>query len=183
MIHTILALDADEHITALCRCPRSRLDGHFRDGDQARTHQAGDLEEFAAVRPSGLIAMWLEPDDTLDWVKYTDGDQDVILVTEQGQSIRFHESDVRVMGRPAGGVNAIKLADDDVVAGMDVVDEEPYAYAGGDRNGYGKRTIEEYRQQGRYGLGIRTLARNEKTGPIVSMRCINAKTTFCSSRA
>jgi DNA gyrase subunit A len=136
------------------------------------------VEEFAAVRPSGLIAMGLEPEDQLNWVKYSDGDQDIIIATEQGQSIRFHESEVRVMGRPAGGVRAIRFDDVlDVVAGMDVVDAELHTHMLiVTRNGFGKRTaLSDYRSQGRYGLGVRTLARNEKTGSIVDMRCINAE--------
>jgi DNA gyrase subunit A len=78
------------------------------------------------------------------------------------------------MGRPAGGVHAIKLDFDDAVAGMDVVDENHTHMLVVTKNGFGKRTeLSEYRQQGRYGQGVRTLARNEKTGPIVAFRCIN----------
>ncbi len=173
LIHTILNLEADERITAVLPVDSFELDGHFVMATKRGRIKRVTLDEFAAVRPSGLIAMGLEPDDYLGWVKYSDGDQDVIMVTEQGQSIRFHESEVRVMGRPAGGVHAIKL-DDDMVAGMDVVDENHTHMLVVTKNGYGKRTdLSEYRQQGRYGLGVRTLARNEKTGPIVSVRCIN----------
>ncbi|MEO8393158.1 MAG: DNA gyrase C-terminal beta-propeller domain-containing protein, partial [Chloroflexota bacterium] len=134
------------------------------------------LEDFEAVRPSGLIAMSLDEGDTLNWAKHTNGDQQVILVTENGQSIRFHEKTVRAMGRQAGGVNSIRLVGEDVVVGMDAVEEEDTNVLVITRNGYGKRTpLEEYRTQGRYGQGIRTLSRNEKTGPVVSMHCINAK--------
>jgi DNA gyrase subunit A len=132
-----------------------------------------DLEDFAAVRPSGLIAMSLDEGDTLDWVKYSNGDQHVILVTESGQAIRFHENRVRVMGRPAGGVNAIRLMGDDVVAGMDVIRPGDTHLLVVTENGHGKRTaLEEYAVRGRYGVGVRTLARNQKTGPIVAMRSI-----------
>jgi DNA gyrase subunit A len=135
-----------------------------------------NLEEFADVRPSGLIAMSLDEGDQMNWAKYTDGTQDVILVTEQGSSIRFHEDEVRVMGRPAAGVNSIKLNDGDYVVGMDTVCEDTTHVLIVTRNGYGKRTaVEEYRVQGRYGQGILTLARNERTGPIVAMRCVNPK--------
>ncbi len=173
LIHTILNLEADERITAVLPVTSFELDGHFVMATKRGRIKRVTLDEFAAVRPSGLIAMGLEPDDYLGWVKYSDGDQDVIMVTEQGQSIRFHESEVRVMGRPAGGVHAIKL-DDDAVAGMDVVDENHTHMLVVTKNGFGKRTdLSEYRQQGRYGLGVRTISRNEKTGPIVSVRCIN----------
>jgi DNA gyrase subunit A len=175
MIHAVLNLDSDEHITAILPVTSFENQGYFimatREGRIKRVH----LEEFADVRPSGLIAMTLDPGDHLNWVKYTDGDQDVIMVTEGGQSIRFHEGDVRVMGRPAAGVNAIRLDGDDVVAGMDVVTGEDTHVLVVTQNGYGKRTlVSEYNTQNRYGFGVRTLARNERTGPIVTMRCINA---------
>jgi DNA gyrase subunit A len=173
LIHSILNLEPDERVTAVLPVSSFEMDGHFTMATRKGRIKRVTLDEFAAVRPSGLIAMGLEPDDTLCWVKYSDGDQDVVVVTEQGQSIRFHESEVRVMGRPAGGVHAIRL-DNDVLAGMDVVDERHSHVLVVTRNGFGKRTeLSEYRQQGRYGLGVRTLARNEKTGPIVAMRCIN----------
>ncbi len=177
LIHTVLNLEPDEYVTAVL--PVSSFEdqsGHFTMLTKKGRIKRVAVEEFAAVRPSGLIAMGLEPDDYLGWVKYSDGDQDIIIATEQGQSIRFHESDVRVMGRPAGGVRAIRFDDPlDLIAGMDVVDDEQHTHMLiVTRNGYGKRTLlSDYRAQGRYGLGVRTLARNEKTGPIVAMRCIN----------
>jgi len=175
LIHTILNIEPDERITAVLPVGSFEMDGHFVMATKKGRIKRVTLDEFAAVRPSGLIAMGLEDDDYLGWVKYSDGDQDIILVTEQGQSIRFHESEVRVMGRPAGGVHGIKL-EDDALAGMDVVDEHHTHVLVVTRNGFGKRTeLEEYRQQGRYGSGIRTLARNEKTGAIVSMRCISGE--------
>jgi DNA gyrase subunit A len=154
--------------------PSFEMDGHFTLITRRGRIKRVAVDEFAAVRPSGLIAMGLEPDDYLGWVKYSDGDQDIVVVAEQGQSIRFHESKVRVMGRPAGGVRAMRL-DGDFLAGMDVVDENDTNMLVVTRNGYGKRTdLSEYRTQGRNGVGLRTISRNEKTGPIVAMRCINA---------
>lgn len=176
LIQTILPLEVDEQITAIL--PVASFEdqpGYFVMLTQLGRIKRVALEEFAAVRPSGLIAMSLDPDDYLGWVKYSDGDQDIIIVTQQGQSIRFHESEVRVMGRPAAGVNAIrleKLEYQDLVAGMDVVNYDHTHVLVVTLNGFGKKTpVEEYKTQGRYGIGIRTLARNEKTGPIVAMRC------------
>jgi DNA gyrase subunit A len=179
LIHMVLNLEPDEYVTAVL--PVASFEdqsGHFTMLTKKGRIKRVAVEEFAAVRPSGLIAMGLEPEDHLNWVKYSDGDQDIIIATSQGQSIRFHESEVRVMGRPAGGVHAIKFEDPlDIVAGMDVVDGEQHSHMLiVTRNGYGKRTaLSDYRSQGRYGLGVRTLARNEKTGSIVDMRCINAE--------
>jgi DNA gyrase subunit A len=100
----------------------------------------------------------------------------VILATEDGQSIRFREDEVRVMGRQAAGVKSIRLHPGDLVVGMDAVREQDTHVLVVTRNGFGKRTpVEDYGAQGRFGLGRRTLARNEKTGPVVAMRCINAK--------
>jgi DNA gyrase subunit A len=174
LIHTILNLEADERITAALPVTTfNDVEGYFvmatRRGRIKRVH----LAEFAAVRPSGLIAMTLEEGDYLGWVKYTSGDQDIVVATEQGQCIRFHESEVRVMGRPAAGVNAIRLRND-VVAGMDVIEPGDTHVLVVTRNGFGKRTpVDEYMTRGRFGLGVRTLAHNDKTGPIVAMRCIN----------
>jgi DNA gyrase subunit A len=176
MIQSILALNADEHVTAIVPVSSFDTDGYFVLATKFGRIKRVYLEDFAAVRPSGLIAMTLDEGDTLNWAKPTNGNQQVILVTENGQSIRFHESEVRAMGRQAAGVNSIRLIGEDVVVGMDVVEADDTHVLVVTRDGYGKRTlIEEYRTQGRYGQGIRTLSRNEKTGPVVSMHCINAK--------
>ncbi len=174
LIHSILNMEPTERITAILPVTNFDMEEAYfvmttRYGRIKRVH----LYEFEAVRPSGLIAMGLQDDDELSWVKYTDGNQHIVLVTANGQSIRFHEKQVRVMGRPAGGVNAIKLVGDDIVASMDVIGEEHTHILVVTQNGYGKRTrIEDYKEQGRYGMGVRTLARNDRTGPIVAMRCI-----------
>src|SRR5690606_4359445 len=124
---------------------------------------------FASVRANGLIAMALEEHDYLRWAKHTNGDQDLILVTRKGQSIRFHETDVRVMGRPAAGVNAIRLRGDDELTGMDVIGDPEDTLLVITANGYGKRTpLREYGVQRRFGQGIRTLSKDfHKTGPII----------------
>lgn len=131
-----------------------------------------EVSEFESVRPSGLIAIYLDDDDSLNWVKLTRGDQDVIVVSEQGRGIRFSERDVRPMGRAAAGVYAIRLDDWDQVAGADVVlpDEELLVVT---EKGYGKRTpLSEYRQQNRYGLGVRAMNLSQRTGKIVSARMV-----------
>jgi DNA gyrase subunit A len=117
----------------------------------------------------------LDEGDELDWVKLTEGDDEVVVVTRGGQAIRFKETDVRPMGRSAGGVMAIKLADNDEVASMDVVDPD------GDllvvtAKGYAKRTrLSEYSTQGRYGGGVVTLSKKslDLTGPVVNARVVS----------
>ncbi|MEO8397464.1 MAG: DNA gyrase subunit A, partial [Chloroflexota bacterium] len=146
MVHSFLALGADEHITAIVPVPSFENGGYFMLATKFGRIKRVDLEDFEAVRPSGLIAMSLDEGDTLNWAKHTNGDQQVILVTENGQSIRFHEKTVRAMGRTAGGVNSIRLVGEDVVVGMDAVEEEDTNVLVITKNGYGKRTpLEEYR--------------------------------------
>jgi DNA gyrase subunit A len=134
-----------------------------------------DLKEFASVRPSGLIAILLEEDDKLYWVKQTLGTDDLIMVTKLGRSLRFAEGEVRVMGRASMGVNAIKLGRGDELAGMAVV----AAQDEGDllvvtAKGIGKRTpLSEYAARSRYGSGVRTIAKAYSlTGPIVAVRAV-----------
>lgn len=175
LIQSILPLESDERITAILPVESFDMpDSYFVLATREGRIKRVELHEFEAVRPSGLIAMSLHEGDTLGWVKYTNGNQHVVLVTTNGQSIRFHEEEVRVMGRPAGGVNAMKLSKDDEISGMDVIGELHTHILVVTQKGFGKRTaIEQYSVQGRYGQGARTLARNERTGPIVAMRCIN----------
>ena len=130
------------------------------------------LEDFANVRRNGLIAITLREGDDLKWVKPTSGDDDISLVTKNGQSIRFSEDDVRAMGRQAAGVRGITLKKNDVVVGMDVVTAdikkkgELFTIA---ENGLGKRTpLDEYKVQGRGGSGIRTMSVTAKTGSVVA---------------
>jgi DNA gyrase subunit A len=144
-----------------------------------------ELKEFQGIRPSGIMAITLEEDDALGWVKLTDGDQEIIIVTEKGQAIRFHENEVRPMGRSAAGVNAIKLEKGDRVASMDIVRPDDYLLLI-TANGYGKRTpLSEYPTQSRYGKGVRTIdaAKLSKTGPIAAARVVGEhdQVTFISS--
>lgn len=128
------------------------------------------IEDFANVRRSGLIAITLDKGDTLNWVRPTVGDDEVILTTEKGQAIRFKETDVRAMGRGAAGVRGIKLGSGDTVVNMDVVEK-----GSKDRtllilseNGYGKRSdLKHYKIQKRGGSGIKTMNVTPKTGKLV----------------
>jgi len=140
-----------------------------------------ELSEFKDVRRSGLIAIKIKPDDNLEWVKPSSGADDIMLVTAQGQSIRFSEKDVRAMGRSAAGVTGMRMKGKDFIVGMDVVDGKAADKGAFDllvvmENGFGKRTnLSEYKTQGRAGSGIKTAEVTAKTGPIVSAMLINSK--------
>ena len=115
------------------------------------------MEEFASVRPSGLIAMSLEEGDQLGWARLTSGKDEIIIVTENGQALRFNESKVRSMGRQAGGVQGIKLKKGDLVTSMDVVEKDGSLLIVTTK-GFGKQTpLDEYTAKGRATNGISTI--------------------------
>ena len=125
------------------------------------------LSDFANVRKGGIIAITIEPGDTLIDVKLTTGQNEVVLITKEGQSIRFREEDVRSMGRPAAGVRGITLEHSDAVVALAVVVPNATLLVAGE-NGIGKRTsFEEYRIQARGGKGIITMKTNERTGGVI----------------
>ncbi len=125
------------------------------------------LEDFGNVRKGGIIAIGIEQSDTLIDVKLTSGQNEVVLITRDGMSIRFNEEDARPMGRPAGGVRGINLEKSDEVVALAVVVPDAALLVAGE-NGIGKRTdFEEYRIQSRGGKGIITMKTNEKTGAVI----------------
>ncbi len=123
------------------------------------------LSQFSRPRASGIIAIDLR-DDQLVSAAITDGGQDILLVASSGKSIRFHESDVRPMGRGAAGVRGIKLPEDHEVIGLTIVAEGPILLA--TENGYGKRTaIDDFPVQGRGGQGVIAIQTTERNGRTV----------------
>jgi DNA gyrase subunit A len=134
------------------------------------------LSDFENVRRSGLIAITLKKGDLLKKVQKSSGDDEVILITKKGQSIKFKEKQIREMGRQAAGIRGIRLKKGDEVVGMDVIkyqksnikNQKEYLLVVTE-NGYGKRTdLAEYRLQGRGGSGIKTAKITPKTGEIVA---------------
>ena len=130
------------------------------------------LEHFSNVRRSGLIAISLKKGDLLKKVCKTTGEDEVILVSNQGQSIRFKEKEIRPMGRTAAGVKGISLKKGGEVVGMDIIEkarikDKNYLLVVSE-NGYGKRTdLKEYRLQKRGGVGIKTANITSKTGKLI----------------
>ncbi|MGD8759240.1 MAG: DNA gyrase subunit A [Anaerolineales bacterium] len=171
----ILALEPGETITAAVPVPDFDAANFCTMATREGKIKRVTLSNFASVRPSGLIAMSLAEGDVLGWVRLTSGKDEIILVTEGGQALRYHESNVRAMGRPAAGVKAITLKPGDHVAAMDVVDKK------GDllvvtRNGYGKRTpLKDYPVKGRATMGVLTLSKSKMdvTGRIAAARVVH----------
>lgn len=148
-----------------------------REGIIKRT----ELNAYSRIHSAGLIALSLKEGDELVSVKLSPGDQDLILVTRQGMAIRFGEQDARAMGRTAQGVKGIALREDDFIVAMDSVSEGVELLVVSE-NGFGKRTLlEEYPQQRRGGLGVKTMQVTEKTGPLVGAMVVNEEHEFMVS--
>ena len=144
------------------------------------------LSEFNNVRRSGLIAITMKKNDLLRKVQKSAGEDEIILITKKGQSIRFKEKDVREMGRPAAGVKGINLKKGDEVIGMEIIQsgnlkngrrkEKKRYLLIITENGFGKRTkLKEYKPQGRGGSGVKTAKITAKTGNIVGSRLLTGE--------
>ena len=128
-----------------------------------------DITDIANIRSSGLIVMKPKDNDSLGWVRVTDGTNNILLVSEGGKVIQFPEDDVRVMGRAAAGVRGMKVADSDaLIEGCVVSSQDMYIFTISE-TGMGKiSSLEEYREQGRGGSGIKVSATTTKTGKIIA---------------
>ena len=142
-----------------------------------------EIDAFANVRRSGLIAIKIKDDDKLIWTKPTAGDDHIQLVTAMGQAIRFKENDVRDMGRNAAGVRGIRLKKQgDAVVGMGIIknDKEKikkYQLLAISEHGFGKRSaVGLYKVQGRGGSGVKTAKVTAKTGKLINAFIVNAET-------
>ncbi len=130
------------------------------------------LSELDSPRRTGLVAVSLSDEDRLIGATLTEGDWEILLVTRHGQAIRFHEADVRSMGRQARGVRGIALSSDDYVVGMETVNDRADVLVVTEK-GFGKRTpMREYRSQGRGGKGLKTIKETERTGPLVGVKVV-----------
>jgi DNA gyrase subunit A len=173
-IVNVLTLDVGETITAAVAVPDFSAAEFCTLATRKGKIKRVEMAEFSAVRPSGLIAITLEEGDELGWVRLTHGKDEVILVSERGQALRFSEEHVRPMGRPAAGVAGMRLEAGDAVASMEVI--EP----GGDllivtARGYGKRTsLDEYPVKGRATGGVATIDQKalDKVGVIAAARVV-----------
>jgi DNA gyrase subunit A len=126
------------------------------------------LDDFSRPRPSGIIAVNLDPGDYLVGVALTDGSYDVMLFSSEGKAVRFHEDEVRPMGRQATGVRGMRLGDGQKVVCMLVANDERQTVLTATENGFGKRTpIAEYTRHGRGGQGLIAIQASERNGALV----------------
>ncbi|MFK3936719.1 DNA gyrase subunit A [Alkalihalobacillus sp. NPDC078783] len=172
-IINLLQIEQGEYISTVIPIEEFNDDSYLffltKEGIAKRTQ----LSAFANIRKGGLFAINLRGEDELHGVRLTGGDEEIIIGTRQGMAIRFHEEDVRLMGRTAGGVKGISLSEEDHVVGMDVVHSDQDVLIVSEK-GYGKRTpMEEYRIQNRGGKGIKTSNITDKTGALISLKVVS----------
>ena len=172
----IVALEPDERVTSCLAIADFEAGGHLVLATSQGEVKRSELAEYAAVRQNGIKTMDLEPGDELCCAVRTSGDDEILLVTAQGQSLTCHESEVRVSGRTSGGVRGIRLAPDDYVVSLQVVQPDG-ALVMVSGNGLGKKTrFIEFPRQGRGGMGVRAAVVNHKTGPFVAAQAIGPAT-------
>ncbi len=178
-IHNFLELGAEEKVSAIVAySANAKLEKQFlvlmtRSGLIKKT----SLKDFENIRRTGIIAIALKKGDSLQGVRLSTGKDQIVVTTEQGQSIRFKEAQARPMGRNAAGTRAIRLRSSDRVAGFDILSGEASVTESHllvvMANGFGKRTpIKEYKIQNRGGSGVKTANVTTKTGRLIAARLI-----------
>lgn len=172
-IVNLLGLDAGEKISAVIPISDFEDSKYLLMATKNGLIKKTPLQEYNSSRKTGLLAITLKDDDELIDVRLTDGQDNVVLVTEKGLCITFDEKDVRPVGRSAQGVLGIRLDEDDTVIGMESIlsNNKGVTLLAITENGFGKRTeLDEYRVQNRGGRGVITYKITPKTGNIVGIR-------------
>lgn len=171
----LLQLQPEEKITSIIKHEKNaNEDGYLFMTTTKGTIKKTALKDYANIRTNGLIAIRLDDGDELRWICKTTGDNDVIISTSAGQTIRFSEKDARPMGRTARGVRGVRLRPNDWVVGMDVVDDDRNLLVISE-NGYGKATkVSNFPAHKRGGVGIKAAVVTDKTGPIIAVRTLDA---------
>ncbi|MDX2479140.1 MAG: DNA gyrase subunit A, partial [Desulfuromusa sp.] len=174
-IVNLLQLAAEERVMTILPVNSFEKDQYIVTATARGIIKKTELMAYSHPRVGGIIALTIDEGDSLIEARLTDGERDLLLASRNGKSIRFPESDVRSVGRPARGVRGITLAADDVVIGLQSVSANTaLALVTVTENGYGKRTdIGEYRVQSRGGKGIITIKTSERNGGVVAIRMVD----------
>jgi DNA gyrase subunit A len=175
-IVNLLQLDGDEKITAVIPIQNFTEGQYLLMSTKSGIIKKTNLMEYSTGRKSGLQAIALKEEDELIDVRLTDGERNVVIVTREGMSITFNETDVRAVGRVSQGVIGIRLDEGDYVVGMEPIYDEKATLLAITENGFGKRTdLEEYRLQTRAGKGVITYKTTPKTGKVVGIKIVKAE--------
>lgn len=171
-IVNLLQLQPEETVSSVINVSKRSNGGNLLMCTVRGVVKKTPFEQYQNVRQSGLIAINLDDGDELKWIRMSNGDNEVLISTQQGQAIRFHEKNVRPMGRVSRGVRGIRLRANDRVIGMDLVQEGSDIFVISEK-GYGKRTkVAQFTAHARGGVGIRSAVVNTKTGNLVGVRTL-----------
>jgi len=171
-IVNLLQLQPEEKVSAVINISKLNKTGHLFMCTVRGVVKKTPFEQYQNVRSSGLITINLDEGDELKWIIMTNGDNEIVISTSLGQAIRFHEKDVRPMGRASRGVRGIRLRTGDQVIGMDAVQEGSSIFVIS-QSGYGKRTkVAQFTAHARGGVGIRSAIVNKKTGDLVGVKTL-----------
>lgn len=171
-IVNLLQLQPEETVSSVINVSKQTNGGNLLMCTKRGVVKKTPFEQYQNVRQSGLIAINLDDGDELKWIRMTDGNNEVVISTSQGQAIRFHEKDARPMGRVSRGVRGIRLRAGDQVIGMDIVEEGSSIFVIS-QHGYGKRTrIAQFTAHARGGVGIRSAVVNSKTGNLMGVKTL-----------
>jgi DNA gyrase subunit A len=172
----LLQLQPEEKITSIIKHEKDAADdGYLFMTTTKGTVKKTPLKDYANIRTNGLIAIKLDEGDELRWIQKTTGENDIIVSTSAGQAIRFNEADARPMGRSARGVRGVRLRPNDTVVGMDVVCGDDQQLLVISDFGYGKITkAANFPSHKRGGVGIKAAVVTAKTGPLVTVRTLEA---------
>jgi DNA gyrase subunit A len=169
----LLNFAPDEELTTVLAVPSFEPGYHVIMATRKGLIKKTDLMSFSRPRSGGIIAVDLVPGDELIAARITDGTRNVFLCSAMGKSIRFHESDVRPLGRTARGVRGMQIGSSDRIVGMEVLSHGQTLFAATE-NGYGKRTsIDEYPLQKRGGKGVITIKTSERNGQVVAILLVD----------
>jgi len=177
-IVNLINVEQGEKVTAnLTTRQKGESAKYFFMCTQKGTVKKTSLEEYANIRKNGLVAIKLDPKDELGWVCPTSGKDDLIIVSRQGKSIRFSETQVKPTHRDTSGVRGIRLSKDDEVVSINIVENEEDALLVIMENGLGKKTLfSSWSKQGRGGQGVKAAQVTAKTGRIVTTQVVNKNT-------
>jgi len=165
-------VDQGEYVSAIITLPQFEPDHYMAMATRRGMIKKTSLAEYAKIRSNGLIAISLVDGDELRWVGLTDGQNDIILATRNGQAARFHETEVRPMGRDTRGVTGIRLRGDDQVIGMEVVTPGAELLVVTEQ-GYGKRTVlDDFPVKHRATGGVIANSLNAETGKVAAVRVV-----------
>ena len=175
-LRNILPLENQEQVYTVLSINSFDMSGSFVFATRKGIVKKTAIRDYGNINTSGLVAINLLEGDELVAVSIAEGDSDIVLATQKGKAIRFHENDARVIGRATKGVKGIQLKADDVVVSLAVIHAEQKETAElltVSEHGYGKRTaLSEYSRQARGGQGVITLRVTERTGPLVSLSSV-----------